>query len=111
MLSGEKEKLKIVLNKLLQCIQDSSGSNCLKADYDIIVKASGLDKEGFNLFGVVNFTPGKNRLSKEELLALWNSPREDDADSKARRNRFMQLFSKVITLATLLMKSQDFTQR
>ncbi|GFS56367.1 uncharacterized protein NPIL_568061 [Nephila pilipes] len=109
---GEKEKLKTVLNKLLKDVQDPSVSNWLKADYDRIVKASGLDKEGFNLSGVVNFPPGKDRLSKEELLALYDSLREeDDADSKARRNRFMQLFSKVITLATPLMESQGFTQR
>lgn len=112
MFLGEKEKLKIVLNELLNDVQDSSGDNWLKADYDRIVKASGLDKEGFYLSGVVNFPPGKDRLSKEELLALYDSLREEDyADSKTRRNRFMQLFSKVITLATPLMESQGFTQR
>ncbi|MEC4735586.1 MAG: DUF4304 domain-containing protein, partial [Wolbachia endosymbiont of Halictus tumulorum] len=112
LVSGEKEKLKTVLNKLLNDVQDPSGDNWLKADYDRIVKASGLDKEGFNLSGVVNFPPGKDRLSKEELLALYDSLREEDyADYKARRNRFMQLFSKVITLATPLMESQGFTQR
>lgn len=112
MLSGEKEKLKTVLNKLLKDIQDHSGSNWLKADYDRIVKASGLDKEGFNLFGVVKFPPGKDRLSKEELLALYDSLREEgNADFEARWKRSMQLFSKVIIFATPPMESQGFTRR
>lgn len=112
MLSGEKEKLKIVLNKLLKDVQDPSGSKWLKADYDRIVKAAGLDKEEFKLSGVVNFPPGKDRLSKEELLALYDSLREEDsADWEVQWKGSVQLFSKVIKLATPLMESQGFTRR